>query len=1125
MPEQPNYSALSQGLKLYTDAMRRLVRERLIGKHPNDWWQAGVVRSLSRTQQEALKSEVSRNPDRNKIDFIDPNHVPQIVGKEFNGAFKGCFGDYNQTLAYLEQVRVARNQFAHPPSGDIAADDAIYYLRAAGEVLRMAKLPEAAEVETLRQGLIQAAPTAERAARGKPAPVSPAKEGELPFWWQRAAPHPAFQNPNAIDDALFAATLGAVHAGAAREEFQDPEIFLGQTFFTANLEQLVRDVASRLQGGPGAPVTELQTPFGGGKTHALLTIYHLAKDPAKAWSVATVHETFGGLRFPENTRVIAFDGNERGVEPSVKELGESTQTLWGEVAWQVDPDLFLSRIAQSDDSGNAPGNELYRPVLRAAAPAVILIDELVSYLVKLKFSNQNRAKNLYRQTLQFVQELLQEAGNAPGIVILLSLPQSQKEFGGLDPREIEMQLGILPELQTRADRVVSKRTPVEDSEIYTLMRRRLFKEVDQETARTVARLYRQTYEQQRALYDPAVLSDEYQEQMANAWPIHPELVDVLYKKWSTATDFPRTRTVLQLMASIVADQWVQQRAAYTIQSGHVDLERERVRSKIVTVPGAGHGYDAVVAADIIGGDAHADQIDEARGGIYQRFQVARGVATSLLMHSFGGRMQAGASKSDLYLSMAAPNLGIAYIDEVLATLEQSLWYVHRDGELLRFQTKPNVYRVIAQHATNLASEIVHERLREALAAAAGSADGFRVLVWAGSDNGIPDQPVPTIAVLEPRFRYAADGNGDGQHGRQPIDQLWERSGGGFRQWRNSLLLAVPDSDGWRVAEESMRQVLAYRAILADKRALPVSQELSAAERNDLASRARDREESLRTSITSAYRWVFAPGEHKLEVIDLGATAVAGESVAGRVVARLSDQNYGDVKIMTKVSAAYFNARLLPKLRWDGNEPYPLDMLRRRFSEWTFLPLLPHAAETLRQTIREGLGHRLWAIAIGDNASVSYQTLIEEPEALATVTDVFDGTASLVGGEFLDLIREQLQPGSTGDRLERSGADTPGQPEPGELRPLGMPVPATTVIPKPLRHQRVVLELPDVPVAKTGNLQPYLFKTLQEQDPGARVSVTIKVESGQGIDATILDDRILVSLEMLGLTARWRADGD
>ena len=300
-------------------------------------------------------------------------------------------------------------------------------------------------------------------------------------------------------------------------------------------------------------------------------------------------------------------------------------------------------MGDSDASGTAPGNEAYRKVLEEASPCLILLDEIVSYLVKLRFSNRQRSKNLYRQTVQFLQETLQLATNVPGVCVILSLPQSRQEYGGIDPAQLQHELAVMDELQPRTDRVVSKRTPVNDEEIYKLTRQRLFQSVDEDAAQQVARAYRQSYERTPTLFDAAVTSADYLRRMEESWPLHPELLDVIHKKWSTASDFPRTRATLQLLARVVADQWRNRREAHAIQPSHVDLEREPIRTRIVSAAGSGGGYDAVVAADIVGGDGHANLQDERRAGDYTRFHVARGVATTLLMHSFGGQTSLGAT--------------------------------------------------------------------------------------------------------------------------------------------------------------------------------------------------------------------------------------------------------------------------------------------------------------------------------------------------------------------------------------------------------------------------------------------------------------------------------------------------
>ena len=1119
---QSNHSVLGEGLNLYADAMRRFVKQRLVAAFPNDWWEQGVLSALPESQRRSLNRELVKNPDADRADFIDANLLVPVVTRRFDTAFADAFHNYRQTQSWLIQVSEARNAWAHPRSGDVLADDAAHALYAMVQLLSAVKLPEAEQVEGLRKDIMGISHVLEASTE---TPIEtevarPSRRGALPYWWEACAPREGFRDPAHIDESLFAATLGGVFAGSARDEYMDPVRFLSHTYFTENLTQMVRDIVSRMNGGEGPSVTEVQTPFGGGKTHALLTLYHLIDNPEAALTLPAVAEALGELRIPREARVLAFDGQEVGTEPVMKEDGASVSTLWGELTHQVDVGSYMKLMMDCDGRREAPGNAIFRQVLEQASPCLILLDEIVSYLVKLRFSSVRRTQNLYRQTVQFLQETLQLASNVPGVCVLISLPKSRREFGGLDPEQLRNELAILDELQPRADRVVSKRTPVNDEDIYVLMSRRLFESADATVAEQVANAYQQVYEKTPSLYDAPVMTPEYLEQQKAAYPLHPELIDVIYKKWSTAPDFPRTRATLQLLAGVVADQWASRRESHAIQSAHVDLERERIRTRIVSAAGAGGGYDGVVAADIIGRDAHADTQDENRGGDYARFRIARGVATTLLMHSFGGMEHGGGTLQELRLGTVSPNVGPEYVTEILGSLEESLWYVHREGESLKFQTRPNIYRVIAQTADGQPESTVSERLRAEVEGAIGTAAGFRVLSWAGGEGQIPDSPEPTIAVLSPR--YAASG---GEGNAQTVDsdkvrQLWDRVGVGLRQWRNALALVAPDRELLEKAEEAVREALAYDFVATS----PQARELSQSEIADLKSRGSAKKKSLRTSVSTAYRWMFYPEESGLTSVSLPVPATAGEQIASRAVKRLSDQDYGAPKVLPKMSAVYFNSKVAPHLWKDESNPLDLAEALRRFPQWTYLPILPDREATLTSCLREGVSQKLWAVAIGDIATNRYRELIETTEEFDRLGTLFDGSASLVKGDLLQLIREELRPEaeSFGDYGKPDESDPP-KFEIGKGRIEETPGPPPLIPPPPKRLARVKLSVRDLAVAKTSNLQPYLFRVLQEQDAGAEVSVTIEVASDAGISQEALDERIVEGFGQLGIVVAWEEE--
>ena len=292
---------------------------------------------------------------------------------------------------------------------------------------------------------------------------------------------------------------------------------------------------------------------------------------------------------------------------------------------------------------------------------------------------------------------------------------------------------------------------------------------------------------------------------------------------------------------------------------------------------------------------------------------------------------------------------------------------------------------------------------------------------------------------------------------------------------------------------------------------------------DLQSRNRAKQDSLKTSVTTAYRWLFYPEGSGLVHVSLPVPATAGEKIAKRAIERLSDQDYGAPKVLPKMGAVYFNSKVAPHLWKDESDALDLAEVLRRFPQWTYLPILPDREDTLRTCIREGVSRKLWGVAIGDSATSSYRELIETPDELDRLGTLFDGSASLVKGDMLQLVRDELRPKAgpepeSGDGKTERESGSEGEYEKGQVLSGG------TIeeerIPTPKRLTRVKLDVHGLAVAKTNNLQPYLFKVLQEQDAGAEVSVTIEVTSDAGISQDVLDQRIVEAFDQLGIAVRW-----
>ena len=93
-------------------------------------------------------------------------------------------------------------------------------------------------------------------------------------WREVVTPHPDVAS-GGYEQAEFAADLAQVVAGAADLEYQDPGEFFARTYLTEGMKRLLVTAVQRLAGAGGAPIVQLKTAFGGGKTHTMLALYHL----------------------------------------------------------------------------------------------------------------------------------------------------------------------------------------------------------------------------------------------------------------------------------------------------------------------------------------------------------------------------------------------------------------------------------------------------------------------------------------------------------------------------------------------------------------------------------------------------------------------------------------------------------------------------------------------------------------------------------------------------------------------------------------------------------------------------------------------------------------------------------
>jgi hypothetical protein len=419
-------------------------------------------------------------------------------------------------------------------------------------------------------------------------------------WFKNVIPHKDIQYGH-LDESIFAANLADVAAGTGREIYTSPEMFFQKTYFTAGLKNIARRVVQGLNGGQDADnrVISLQTGFGGGKTHTLISLFHLAKWGQKATRSEYTKEHLANTGEPKfkSAHIAVFTNTTNDPAQGRTVDGLTIRTLWGELAYQLGGSSAYEVIRVNDEKQIAPKG-LFKKVLEQCKPCLILIDELADYCVSAS-AVKVEASNLSDQTVSFMQELTEAVTGTDNCVLIATLPASAQELAA---SPISSQ--ILTALENRITRVGANMKPVEDDEIFEVVRRRLFEDLGSEDEiEKVISSYSALYQSLPSEIPSYALKSEYRDQLKKSYPFHPELIDIFRLRWASNPFFQRTRGVLRILAAIVSDLWKRQTSLtgsqYLIHTSDVVLSNvEALTSQITILNGA--SWDSVIGADVSG---------------------------------------------------------------------------------------------------------------------------------------------------------------------------------------------------------------------------------------------------------------------------------------------------------------------------------------------------------------------------------------------------------------------------------------------------------------------------------------------------------------------------------------------
>jgi Protein of unknown function (DUF499) len=669
-------------------------------------------------------------------------------------------------------------------------------------------------------------------------------------WFKNVRPHKDIQDGH-LDESIFAANLAEVAGGTGREIYTSPEMFFQKTYFTAGLKSISRRVVQGLNGGQDADnrVISLQTGFGGGKTHTLISLYHLAKWGKKAIQSEHTKEllaTTGEPKF-DTAHIAVFTNTTNDPAQGRKVDGFTIRTLWGELAYQLGGATAYEIVRVNDEKQIAPKG-LFKNVLEQCKPCLILIDELADYCVSAS-AVKVEASNLSDQTVSFMQELTEAVMGTDNCVLIATLPASAQELAA---SPISSQ--ILTALENRITRVGANMKPVEDDEIFEVVRRRLFEDLgSEEEIDKVISAYTMLYQSLLSEIPSYALKSEYRDKLRKSYPFHPELIDMFRLRWASNPFFQRTRGVLRILAAIVSDLWKRQTSLtgsqYLIHTSDVVLFNvEALTSQITILNGA--SWDSVITADVSGTSSNAFRIDNDIKAL-GKFNISQGIASTVLLGTFGSKGQnKGVGIDEIKLCMVKPD-GFNHndINGAMDRMEGNAHYLYYSSTGIKrywFDTTPNVNILINQAKGDIKTpDIIAEILRRVIEKSRGI-QLFNTLVNPSDD--IPEQMKPTLVILSPQ--YLANPNEVNGKTKPIIEKLATKKGNSERIYRNTMLFLLCSEIGIGKLQDDVKNYLACQKISSE-----YSSQLNNEQKVDIKRRIEDAGRQSDISLVSAYSLV------------------------------------------------------------------------------------------------------------------------------------------------------------------------------------------------------------------------------------------------------------------------------
>lgn len=791
--------------------------------------------------------ESAREDEGVLLQSFDTQACLNLMWRRWNEVFQEKLGHNGRS--FVSELISARNQWAH--QGTFTNDEAYRVTDTAARLLKMVSAAEqSAQVEEISRDLLRLRfeGEAERARKEAiPETVATTTMTGLRPWRDVVHPHPDVASGRYIQ-AEFAADLSQVLAGTAEPEYQDPVEFFRRTYLTEGLLSMLVTGVKRLTAQGGDPVVQLQTSFGGGKTHSMLALYHLSGGRIKLSDFPggeRIAQQIGKIDLPE-ANVAVLVGT--ALDPSrPREYPDATvHTLWGEMAYQLGGVAAYKLVEQADLKGVSPGSNTLSELFFQFGPCLIMVDELVAYARNL-YDVERLPAGSFESIMTFMQALTEAVKRTQESMLLISIPESNIEIGG------EAGKKTLETLSHIIGRIESVWKPVTATESFEIVRRRLFSsEIDYAARDATVNAFGDMYRNASGEFPTDAAERDYLDRMRSAYPIHPELFDRLYQDWSTLERFQRTRGVLRLMAAVIHQLWTQGDQSLLIMPGTLPLHTSTVRNELLRyLPDT---WTAVFDTDIDGSDSRPLSIDGDVPAL-GRYNAARRVARTVFIGSapsVTAQRVRGLEEIRIRLGCAQPGEPSAVFGDALRRMGSQLTYLYTDGNRYWYDTRPTVNKLARDRAQGFPLPEVYAHVIERLRTVPKTRDFAAFHVAPADTSDVVDEDQARIVVLRPDVTHKR-GTGNMAATRE-AQRFLENRGNSQRLYKNMLVFVAADETDAAALVAAVRESLAWQSIQAEREEL----NLDAQQTRQVNTSCEKANETVNLRLRSAYNWLLVP---------------------------------------------------------------------------------------------------------------------------------------------------------------------------------------------------------------------------------------------------------------------------